>query len=482
MRSRRQPSLILRSSLAFALVAMFTVSGAGWYLYASMKQSVMQRTDHAVLARLDHFRKLLRYDLTLENLKGSPQLFENMLDSEEDIFLIGEPGKAPVISVNPQRAPLPELPVVPQDVALRDTDLRSGTSLQGVPLRAASSTAMSGGVEVRLTAAHLMVKEMAMLESFRQRIYAATTLAFLITALLGYVLLRRGLRPLRRMTAHAADITPARLHRRLDSQDTPVELQPLVDAFNAMLERLDDGYQRLTQFSADLAHEIRTPVGSLMGHCQVALRQTRSVDEYQALLASNLEELERISRLIESILFLARADEVQAVLKRQPLALQDELQRIAGYFEGLAEERQMSIQTSGDGTLQADPILLRRALSNLVANAIRYADQGSEILVRVKQHAGHCLIEVDNQGPPLAEAALAKLFDRFYRGDASRHQSSDSNGLGLAIVAAIMHLHGGRVAVAQPVAGRISFTLVFPVGPDLSGKTSAQTPDWYQAK
>jgi two-component system heavy metal sensor histidine kinase CusS len=458
--------LILRSSLAFALVAMLTVSGTGWYLYASMKQSVMLRTDHAVLARLDHFRKLLRYDLTLENLKGSPQLFENMLDSEEDIFIIGEPGKAPVISVNPQRAPLPDLPVVPQDTPLRDTDLRSGVSLQGVPLRAASVSALSGGIEVRLTAAHLMVKEMAMLESFRQSIYAAITLAFLMTAVLGYVLLRRGLRPLRRMTAHASDITPARLHSRLESQDIPVELQALVDAFNAMLARLDDGYQRLTQFSADLAHEIRTPVGSLMGHCQVALRQTRSVDDYQVLLASNLEELERISRLVESILFLARADEAQAVLERQPLHLQNELQRIAGYFEGLAEERQLTILTSGDGTLQADPILVRRALSNLVANAIRYADPGSDIQMRVRQHRGQWLIEVENRGPVLAEAALGKLFDRFYRGDASRHQSSDSNGLGLAIVAAIMHLHGGRVAVAQPMAGMICFTLVFPPGPE----------------
>jgi two-component system heavy metal sensor histidine kinase CusS len=460
---RARHSLTLRATLAFALVAMLTVAGAGWYLYESMKSSVMQRTDHAVLARLDHFRKLLSYDLTLDKLKSSPQLFENMLDSEEDIFIIGEPGKPAVISVNPSRAPLPDTPTVAQDTPLSDSDLRSGLSLQGVPLRAASVHAVSGGVQVRLQAAHLMVKEMAMLASFRQRIYAAMALAFAVTALLGYVLLRRGLRPLRRMTAHAADITPARLHSRLDSADAPIELQPLGDALNAMLERLDDGYQRLMQFSADLAHEIRTPVGSLMGHCQVALRQTRSADEYQQLLASNLEELERISRLVESILFLARADEAQAALERQPLCLQDELQRVAGYFEGLAEERQLSIQTSGDGTLQADPILLRRALSNLVANAIRYADEGSAIQIRVQQRDGQWWVDVENQGPPLADPVLAKLFDRFYRGDASRHQSSDSNGLGLAIVAAIMHLHNGRVTVTQPVVGRICFSLVFPV-------------------
>jgi len=462
MRARRQPSLTLRASLAFALVAMITVAGAGVYLYESIKETVMLRSDHAVLARLDHFRKLLRYDLTIEKLKSSPQLFENMLDNEEDIFIIAEPGKPPVISVNPLHAPLPQLPVVGQDRALTDADLRSGMSLEGVPLRAASAQILSGGTEVYLVAAHVMTKEMAMLATFRQRLYAAVTLAFVATALLGYLLLRRGLRPLRRMAAHAADITPARLDSRLDGQNTPIELHQLSEAFNAMLDRLSDGYQRLMQFSADLAHEIRTPVGSLMGHCQVALRQTRSVDEYQALLASNLEELERISRLVESILFLARADEAQSVLQRQPLNLEDEMQRVAGYFEGLAEERQLTIHTAGSGTLNADPILLRRALSNLVANAIRYADEGSEVLVLVEQRQREWLIQVENQGPVLAAAALTKLFDRFYRGDASRHQSSDSNGLGLAIVAAIMHLHGGRVEVTQPTQGRIRFALGFP--------------------
>ena len=210
-----------------------------------------------------------------------------------------------------------------------------------------------------------------MLGEFRQRIYLAVSLAFLITAVLGFVLLRRGLRPLREMAAHATDISPARLHSRMSSDNTPVELQQLSDAYNAMLDRLAEGYQRLIQFSADLAHEIRTPVGSLMGHCQVALRQTRSADEYQALLASNLEELERISRIVESILFLARADESQAVVQRQSLQVHDELERVAEYFEGLAEERKIRLLISGQATVHADPQLLRRALSNLVANAIR---------------------------------------------------------------------------------------------------------------
>jgi two-component system heavy metal sensor histidine kinase CusS len=465
MRARRQPSLILRATLAFSLVAMLAVSSAGMYLYETMKGAIMTRSDHAVLARLDHFRKLLQYDLTLTTLQSSPQLFENMLDSEDDIFIIGEPGKPAVISVNPLHAPLPEMPVVAANATPNVNDMRSGVLDSGVPMRAATVEAVSGGRIVHLTAAHIAVKEMATLAGFRNRILFAVAVAFVLTALLGYALLRRGLRPLRQMASHAAAITPARLESRMDNRDTPVELQQLGEAYNAMLDRLADGYQRLTQFSADLAHEIRTPVGSLMGHCQVALRQPRSEDEYQALLASNLEELERISRMVESILFLARADEAQAALNRQTLNLADELQRVAGYFEGLAEEREIALHTEGDARIEADPLLLRRALSNLVANAIRYADEGSAIDIRVVERARHCRIEVENQGPTLDEATLGKLFDRFYRGDASRHQSSDSNGLGLAIVAAIMQLHGGEVMVNQPAPGRICFGLVFPRPP-----------------
>jgi two-component system heavy metal sensor histidine kinase CusS len=463
MRRRRPPSLTLRSTLAFSLVAMLTVAGAGWYLYESMKASVLQRSDNAVLGRLDHFRKLLHYDLTLDKLSSSPQIFQNMLGSEDDIFVIAEVGQPPVIQVNPLRATLPPLPEVAHDSVPSRADLRTGMAPAGVPLRAASVLTTSGGREVKLTAAHIMVKEMAMLAEFRQRIYLAVGIAFLLTALLGFVLLRRGLRPLRDMTAHATDISPARLHSRMSSENTPVELQQLSEAYNAMLDRLAEGYQRLTQFSADLAHEIRTPVGSLMGHCQVALRQGRSADEYQALLASNLEELERISRIVESILFLARADDTQAVVQRQPLQVHAELERVAEYFEGLAEERRIRLLISGEATLDADPLLLRRALSNLVANAIRYADAHSDVLIGVESSAGHCMIWVENQGPALDPAALTHLFDRFYRGDASRQQNSDSNGLGLAIVAAIMQLHGGEASVAQPQSGRIRFTLRFPV-------------------
>ncbi len=457
---RRQPSLTLRASLAFAVVAMLTVGGAGMYLYHSLRTTLLQRSDYSVLGRLDHFRKLLHYDLSLEQLQASPQLVENMLGAEDDIFIIREPEQPPLINVNPRHAELPALQAVADGQPLSLADLRSGVAPGEVPLRAAEVRVQLDGREVRIIAAHLLVKEMTMLETFRWRIAAAVALAFLLTAALGFLLLRRGLRPLRRIAEQAAAITPARLHSRLEAADTPVELSQLSQAFNAMLERLDDGYRRLTQFSADLAHEIRTPVGSLMGISQVTLQQPRSVDEYQGVLASNLDELERIARMVESILFLARADDAQAVLDLHELELEEEMQRIVAYFEGPADERQLQLRHQGGGRLRADPMLLRRALSNLVANAIRYADAGSEILIRVREEKGACLIQVENCCSPLQPAQLERLFDRFYRADLAR-QGGESNGLGLAIVAAIMRLHGGAVSVAQDAARRIRFELRF---------------------
>lgn len=462
MRIRRQPSLTLRATLAFAVVAMLTVGGAGVYLYGSLKHTLLERSDYAVLGRVDHFRKLLRYDLNLADLQLNPQLFENMLGNEEDVFIISQQGQ-PIVMVNPKQAILPDLPVVGSDESLSLDDLRSGVAPDNTPLRAAAAEVRSGDTSVRVVAAHLLVKEMAMLDTFRERILGAVVLAFLLTAILGYLLLRRGLLPIHEMAAHAATITPARLNSRLDPANTPKELDQLTTAFNGMLDRLADGYQRLVQFSADLAHEIRTPIGSLMGICQVTLQQPRSVDEYQSVLASNLEELERISRMVESILFLARADDAQAVLDYKALILEDELQRVADYFEGLAEERELRLVIEGRGMLQADPLMVRRALSNLVANAIRYADAGSDIHIRTQQQGQEQWIQVENCCPRLDPRQLDRLFDRFYRGDTARH-GSESNGLGLAIVAAIMRLHGGSAHVEQGEDQRICFTLRFPSG------------------
>jgi two-component system heavy metal sensor histidine kinase CusS len=307
-----------------------------------------------------------------------------------------------------------------------------------------------------------MLNETRMLRAYRARIALSVAMAFLSIAILGYLALRRGLRPLRAMSAQAARIAPASLDQRLHLADTPHELREVAASFNAMLDRLADGYQRLTQFSADLAHEIRTPIGALMGNTQVALYQRRSPEEYESVLASSLEELERLSRLVENILFLARADNAQSALDYADLDLDAELHRVADYFEGLAEERGIRLQCDARGGVHADAMLFRRALGNLVANAVRYADADSVVTLSSEVATDAVLIHVDNRGTPIPPDSLHKLFDRFYRADLSRSASSDASGLGLSIVRAIMALHGGSARADSTPDGLIRFTLRYP--------------------
>ena len=284
----------------------------------------------------------------------------------------------------------------------------------------------------------------------------------LLAFLLGWAVSQRGLRPVRTLAARAAAIDVQHLHLRLDSAEQVSELRQLSDVLNQMLARLEDGFGRLSRFSEDLAHEMRTPLNNLMGQTQLALQKPRSTEDYEALLASSQEEYERLARMIDNMLFLARAEQLDAVLHREPIALHDAVAQLGDYFEGMAEERGIVLVNEANGTLAADPQLLRRALANLLANALRYGSTNSPVRIASQRQGCWANISVTNQGAPMAPEHLPRLFDRFYRCDPSRAEPGDSGGLGLAIVRSIMQLHGGTVRVESSAAGTC-FTLRFPV-------------------
>jgi two-component system heavy metal sensor histidine kinase CusS len=300
-----------------------------------------------------------------------------------------------------------------------------------------------------------------MFAHIRQQIGAAAIVGALLAALLGTWILRRGLRPLRTVAEHAALVRPGTLGQALDVARAPSELRPLIDALNAMLQRLHEGFVRLSGFSADLAHEFRTPVSNLLGQSQVMLAQPRSRADYEALLASNIEEFERLSRMIDSMLFLARAGQDELVLARQHVPAREALEEVASFFDGIAEERGLRLDCIGGASVAADPGLLRRALANLVSNAVRHAAPGSTITLGAATRGATVELSVANLGAPVAAAHLTHLFERFYRADAARSNADGATGLGLSIVQAIMVLHGGEATVETDGA-RIIFTLAFP--------------------
>ncbi len=460
----RSRSLALRIALSFAAIAWIVVGMVGVALYQATNSALSTRADYQLIGRVEHFRSLLHDLYTINEIEARPRLFETMLGDRQDVIIFRRAGSAAFINVNPDHMPLPPLHIVPVNRAIGLDDLYEGARADGVRMRWIGAQARIGesGEVVEIIAAHVMTQEARVLSTYLVRVWVNMIGAALIAMLLAYWATSRGLRPLKLMADKAAEITPHRLSARLDVAHAPTELQGLAASFNAMLDRLETGYERLLQFSADLAHELRTPIGVLIGETQVTLAHARSAPEYRSVLESNLEELERLARIAQNILFLAQADHGEQAIERERLDIREELQSIAAYFEGIAEERRITFDIDATGDMHANAIMCRRAIGNVVVNAVRYATPDS--VVRLSGHAdaeGACIV-VGNRGAPIPREVLARLFDRFYRGDAARSEWTESSGLGLAIVQAIMRMHGGSASAECSADGWIEFTLRFP--------------------
>ncbi len=297
------------------------------------------------------------------------------------------------------------------------------------------------------------------LQRMQHLIWLTVSLSALATAVLGAWAARSGLRPLRRMGEVAASVSAHSLTQRLPEQPMPAELEELAQAFNAMLGRLDDAFQRLSAFSADIAHELRTPLSNLLTHTQVILTQPRPLEDYREALHSNLEELQWMAQLVNDMLYLAKADHGLLMPKREPLALAEEVDALLEFFALLAEEAQISLVREGTAHVAGDRGMLRRALSNLLDNALRFTPAGGEVRVRMEDGVR---LAVENTGEGIPAQLLPRLFDRFYRADPARHEgSSEHAGLGLAITQSIVRAHGGRIC-CESEAGWTRFVIELP--------------------
>lgn len=299
------------------------------------------------------------------------------------------------------------------------------------------------------------------LERMQRLIWLTVGLSALATALLGAWAARSGLRPLHRMAEVAAGVSASSLTTRLADDQVPQELVELVRAFNAMLGRLDDAFQRLSAFSADIAHELRTPLSNLLTQTQVILSQDRDLDEYREALHSNLEELQRLAQMVGDMLFLAKAEHGLLATRREPLALAAELDTLLDYFSPLAEDRQVTITRCGEAHLSADRGMLRRALSNLLDNALRFTPEGGRIELSLTSDARGLSLTVANSGPEIPAQWLPRLFDRFFRADPARREGREHAGLGLAITHSIVRAHGGEIR-CESANGWTRFILEFP--------------------
>lgn len=458
-------SLTARLGMLFAAVAMLTFAAVGMYLYNSLAMQLAAREEADLLDKLGYIRHLLEETPSADSIRQDPHRFVDAAAGHGGLFLVLKSADGGTLMENYQDwSALPALPIASAAEMPNKSSVRAWTIKPGLSARAVAAWGALGGQEkeqVQIIVARTTSATNVLLAIYRRTVLAAVLSGALLAGLLGYVLVRRGLRPIHAIAQQAHSITAQRLDMRLDVASAPQELQTLIQSFNAMLDRLHDSFQRLSQFSADLAHDFRTPLNNLMVQTQVALSHSRSADDYQALLASNVEEYERLARMIESMLFLARADHAQIALNKQALQARIELQHIADYFEGVAEDAGVQIMVDADGIVMADATLFRRAVNNLVANAIRYTQRGQSIRLGTSMQDGATVVTVTNPGSVIDPDHIPRLFDRFYRADQARSGSATSAGLGLAIVQSIMVLHGGRTEVGSTSEATI-FRLQFP--------------------
>jgi two-component system heavy metal sensor histidine kinase CusS len=284
-----------------------------------------------------------------------------------------------------------------------------------------------------------------------------------VSALIAIVVTRRGLRPLREMTESLRRIGADQLKQRIGSIGWPRELQPLAIAFDQMLERLDDSFTRLSQFSADLAHELRTPIANMLGEAQVALTRDRTADDYRETVESTVAECERLSRIVDNLLFVARVDAAREPIARKQFDARAAVEKIAEFYQTVADDRHVTITCSGNGEIYADPDLFERAVGNLLDNALRFTAESGSIEIALCQRKADFEVAVSDNGCGIAAQHLPRVFDRFYRAESSR--GSDGAGLGLALVKSIVDLHGGSAIIESKLACGTVVNLVFPLSP-----------------
>ncbi len=461
-------SLTARLSLLFALAAALVLLAVGWVVARSVEHHFLEMDQQEIRGKVALVRNLLARSSTPEALAALPRQLEAALVGHHGLAVrVQGPDGAPWFSTAGVQVPASALAAVPS-VREHWVEWREGgRAFRG--LAAGAPSGLPGSATYRVAIALDISHHQDFMAGFRRTLVAAMTLAALVTAALGWAATRAGLTPLRRVTALAASLDANRLDARLPQIRVPPEIETLVLAFNAMLARLEDSFRRLSEFSGDIAHELRTPIGNLMVQTQVALSEARDIEEYREVLYSSLEEYERMAQMVGDMLFLAQADNGQLRPSTAPVDLAAEVRALFDYLDAWAEERGVRLVLEGGGRpVLGDRLMLRRALSNLLTNGIRHTPPGAEVRVRLSDEGRVTRISVENPGEPIPPEHLPRLFDRFYRLDPARRREAEGAGLGLAIVKSIVDAHGGRIAVASDGQGtRFSIALAGAQTPGL---------------
>ncbi len=453
-------SLTARLALLFALLAATLLAVVALVLGRAVEGHFAELDHHEVASKLAVIDNLLAQTTTPEALETLPRRLDDALVGHDMVAVLLRDADGAVIyaahapSFDAAQLAGERLPPGGRAWTLGERHYLGRERELAIPL--------PEPVSVRVLVALDITHHADFLSEVRNRLWLGISAAALAAGLLGWFAAHRGLAPLRRVTATAQALSADRLGERLSEKDAPTEVHELAEAFNGMLARLEAAFRRLSDYSSDIAHELRTPVSNLMTETQVALTRARSPEEYREILHSNLEEFDRMARMIADMLFLAKADNGLLPRPAETVALAAEAQALAEFYEALAEEKGVSIAVAGAASVTGDHLMLRRALSNLLSNALRHTPAGGSVTIDIAQRGERVLVTVSNPGPTIPADQLPRLFQRFHRVDFSRTRQGDGAGLGLAITRSIVEAHGGTVGVAS-ADGLTRFWLELPL-------------------
>ncbi|MBC3253468.1 two-component sensor histidine kinase [Serratia fonticola] len=453
-------------ALMFALCAVLLISAVGFLLRSSLHDSLQKQMHNELLFRESLMSPWITTRTSSEGWPALAHKFTDLASSE------GERVRYWIVSDNP-RFSVGGPPPVGADWSSLGEGFNKipGASEDACSLFLLVKTLPANGArpELRYVVAIDSTPYMGTLDAFTRTLLIITALGVLIIALLGYAISRIGLRPLEALSSQAQHLAPGGHTQRLDTAALPKELQQLASSFNGVLERQEIAWRQLESFNADVAHELRTPLTNLIGQTQLGLSRRRSREELEELLGSNLEELERMTSIVNDMLFLSHAHAGVHASQLTPVSLREETLKTAEYVEPSLAEKQLTLRVKGDVHAHIDRRLFHRSLANLLENSARHSPPQSTITVRLSEKDNLAWVAVSNPGDPIEPAHLDRLFERFYRVDASRAKSDTHHGLGLSIVQAVAIMHqGGVFALSENGINTFGLTFALPATRQLS--------------
>lgn len=461
--THRRPTLALRIAIASAVFGLLLAGGT----LAVGFWTLSRQLDERASLELDGRKQLLVHILSglpsVASVEDATDRFSELFYGHDSLHLaLVDPASGRVLAA-PTEVASHSIVAIGHATSARDTT-HSWVEPNGLRFTGTHGTAAAAnGDDVQFYLSVDRRHDTKLLARRAKATVLALPWLLLIVALGAGVIARTSLAPLRRFNRLAASVGTQSLHQRVSMSGLPGDLQDLATEFNNMLRRIDDGYRQLEDFAGDLAHEMRTPVATLLGRTQVTLSRTRTTEELRDVLEGNVEELNRLSILISDMLFIARADHKAVPLEAEFVDLAREAQSVCDYMSLIADEKEVALHVAGRAcSFLGDRLLIQRAITNLVSNAIRHASRHSTVTIEIVSTKRHVTLSVANEGEGIAPEHIERIFERFYRADAGRGRSEGGSGLGLAIVRSIVTLHAGSV-IATSAKGRTTFMLSFPV-------------------